>query len=315
MFGGNSDTPRLTNFAEAERYMRETAPMKTGPNRGLIPLLRSRANSNTRNIYEGYPGNHPYTNETGLRNIRCRLHSTDVVIFWEDGTIELDSYHSMTTNEFQRSILGWDVCTVNSYKRVNLPTHYMHNIDMCPFLKPASEHPRSRVAVLFAPMGSLYFVPAPNSTYTVHNYGVPIGITRRYYDKWVGKAVHAAQKTLRQMAMFSQTDKMPELEGTAELAGGLLTARYESIRNALVAAGWAPGKQMDADALNVLLESWGTHRPYLERMEHLRMLRLEPRSAVSYGDRFEDVVSLPEAEDLCIEIERLEQGCLWDEEI
>ncbi|TQE99182.1 MAG: hypothetical protein FKY71_09885 [Spiribacter salinus] len=307
MFGTNmEDFPTLTDFAGAEYYLRGTKPMASGPNKGTVPLRLTRRDPDTYHIYES-TGVNPYGKPEPQRTIVCQMYNTQIVIFYEDGTIELDNFHTSSTHGIQSELLGsyGNVSSTNGFKIFRISSDQLHSSFASPFV----ETTRQYVSIPFSPKGNFYLVQAPDGTYTPHNYGVAIGRTRRYFDPVVGKAVRAVQRTLRQMSQFAQTEFFPDLKGNVVMFSSMyshhLAQNYAYLRQQLDNAGWAPGKPVTPDVMNVLLDR-DILAEYRKRMQHLSELRPDPRPV--WPGAFDDVLALEDAEDLCIEIEQIESG-------
>lgn len=91
--------PRLHNYSEALHRYDKTEPLRAGDDKGLVPLGWNRRYKRSQILkVETLQGN----------AIFCRFWETDVVKFYENGTIHLDvgCWHSPTTLMFLEGVLG-----------------------------------------------------------------------------------------------------------------------------------------------------------------------------------------------------------------
>lgn len=89
-----------------------------------IKPIRGRKDQNTRPLYRR--GDDTKTiRKLNNDSIAFRLHSTDVVTFNKDGTVDLEPYASVTTCSFVRAVLGYHnhIHAHWSYRDHSLPNH------------------------------------------------------------------------------------------------------------------------------------------------------------------------------------------------
>lgn len=103
MFGRNSlpdNLPRLRNYAEALARYESTVPLRTGNDKGLVPLGDNRR----------YKRSQMVKGETrhGIAYINCQYWQKDVIRFYQDGKVEFDvgHWHTPTTLMFLNDVFG-----------------------------------------------------------------------------------------------------------------------------------------------------------------------------------------------------------------
>ena len=105
MFGGLTDMPRLSSYAQALAHLNSVKPIAgRGKNAGVRPLCDS-VNGRRKTQYSIRKKKHPAA--ASKQAIECVLYDTPVVTFIEDGTIYIDmSYPSNTTHSFISELLN-----------------------------------------------------------------------------------------------------------------------------------------------------------------------------------------------------------------
>lgn len=103
MYGRSSlpdNLPRLRNYADALQRYEGTIPLRTGNDKGLVPLGDNRR----------YKRSQMVKGETrhGIAYINCRYWQKDVIRFYQDGKVEFDigAWHTPTTLMFLSDVFG-----------------------------------------------------------------------------------------------------------------------------------------------------------------------------------------------------------------
>ena len=94
MFSSSFDTLNITDYGKALSKWEGTKPIRGRKDQNTRPLYRRTDDTKTiRKLNNG--------------SIAFRLHSTDVVTFNKDGTLDLEPYSSVSTCAFVRAVLGY----------------------------------------------------------------------------------------------------------------------------------------------------------------------------------------------------------------
>ena len=337
MYGNvnTSEFPRINDFQDAARYMRDTKPMQRGPSKGVVPLRTIKRDARNYSIRLD-SGEHPVTGVVDDCYV-ATMYATDIVIWWPDGTIQLHDYNSLTTNKAQTALTPFDVVSHRGDKAIMLPLNYFDPVmDMTFFtgdlaVSAAMEaesgysYPRSihrRVVILFPVQYdsylTMYRVPIDGrmgNCYRPLDYGVYVGPGRKYHRKIDGQLIRAAQKACRSFAAFATNDPhlLNTIEGTTEVEslGGPANARWH-VDDVVKRYDWSPGKPVTGPMLNALMSpSRGTpDGGWQGRFEWATALRMVPRTTTNTvgwrdGRSVETIVSKRRAEEMCIDIEEL----------
>jgi hypothetical protein len=98
MFSAFTDLPRLYDYASAVRHYNKIVPLRGSDNVRPICLTTTGRRKKHLTILE--------STVLGCKAISCRLYTTDVLSFLEDGRVHIDnSYASSSTNSFVSQIL------------------------------------------------------------------------------------------------------------------------------------------------------------------------------------------------------------------
>ena len=290
MYKSNAtETPCFRNFADAINYVQNTRPVGRGPNRGTIPLAKSRRNPDVLSIYVE-TGRHPMQldSEPLQHVVQCRYYSTDIVSFYEDGTIVLDDYSSKSTRTLQNTLLPSSI--VFSGNNVMIDTHKVSpSVDSYIFRRGSGYHmyPFTDEPIVLLPAKA----GEHGGPYKVCGHGYYAGAGRRYHNALHGKFIRQALKQMRIMAAFANDPQLKMFEGECSLVagGGLDDYNYtaDHLDWIIEQADWSPGCTIPVTALNLLLapmtvRHWvfRTRRVehYTERMEQWAPLRCEIKS-------------------------------------
>lgn len=107
--------PRLRTYADALDRYNNTVPLRTGDDKGLVPLGSNRRYKRSQMI-KG-------TDRFGVDYIICRYWNHDVIKFFSDNTIKFDigNWHTPTTAQFLVDVLG-----SSRFKRYKGKIYYVH---------------------------------------------------------------------------------------------------------------------------------------------------------------------------------------------
>lgn len=103
----NNSLKRLDDYDAALKHWASIKPLRGHNETDPKPIeKRNKMHATIRKLNDG--------------SIACRLHRTAVVIYHPDNTITLNSYSSISTNEFASGLLPWDVSVnfIGGYARL-----------------------------------------------------------------------------------------------------------------------------------------------------------------------------------------------------
>ena len=115
MFNNFTDFPMLDGYRSAKRHYDSIKPLTRGKNSGLRPLCNTE-NGRKKTHYSIWHTvmTFPQSGGEPVKAIACRLYDTDVVIYTENGYVEVNnSYVSNTTCGFVSSLLPYH-CTMHA---------------------------------------------------------------------------------------------------------------------------------------------------------------------------------------------------------
>lgn len=299
MFAAAGNLPRFNSFADAQAYMERTTPIRTGSNKGKIPLHESRGRPDIYNIRMEM-GLHPMQDrsEPSQRVIHCRYYRTDIVSFYEDGAIRVDgSYDSTSTNNNQTALLPRPFRVGSVVNRKQL---FAAAVDVF-------ESPEARIFRLnggysvfpFFSNNDIVLLPMSSGKYIVCGHGYYAGQERKYHDQIAGKFIRQAQKQLLALYRMSSRDTRPDVtnieSGFHDIFKGVyrefrVTARdferaHKAIHEIISDCGWVPGEPVPSSAIDQLMmysqQNSRSEPNYLDRMAHWGALRTTLRCANS----------------------------------
>lgn len=324
MFSVRTDSiPTLFDYVGARKYIQDTAPIKTGGNKGVIPLRTTRRDPDTYNIRVDRD-RHPLNDELQFV-VCCRYHNTDIVKFYEDGVVEIDNHCSISTAKIQSELMGWcDFSGNGSNKELYIKARHLIETPLyAPFCTGYGCHYR-------IPFGdeNMFLIPSINSNgaklYSVYGHGYYVGNQRAFHNKTAGAFIRQAQAQLRALyRMRGCNDESSREERTlADMFEGK-TQRWTRLKEAHVNLfeiinrfGWKRGDTISADAMNEILAvvpeaayfSSDDFRTYNDRLCHWESLRLAIRYADERAYNFSDwrIYTEEEAFKLTTDIEEVE---------
>ena len=334
MFASRGDNmPALSSFAAAKAFMDKTKPMKSGPNKGTIPLHLGRRQPDVYSI-RMETGRHEMQADWEKPQwvIRCRYHYTDIVSFYEDGAVEIDgSYDTSSTNSNQSAILEC-LCRVTTHsarKAVMIDRRNMYETPMNNMFRMSERGDWSLFP--FTLGQSIVLLPMPNRQYIVCGHGYYAAPQRSYHDKLVGKFIRQVQSQLRALYRMSSREYshnrkekcfLDVFEGehaAVDSTSADFSSAHRIIHSMIADCGWKPGEQVPSDVINQMLSEfqsgwrWGRYNPtlntYLDRMNHWAALRFDLRDVSSnYNPQGWEVLDEKAAVALRNNIEKAQAG-------
>lgn len=299
MFGqlNDADFPMISTFADAQRFMADTKPVSKGPNKGRIPLRSSRRSPDDYHIFETV-GKHSMMSakEGYIRVVHCRMFATNIVSFYSDGVITVDSYCSDITCKVQEAILrrviraaGFTstpttkVIVLSGTKVVPTTQNYMMRADNGHNINYVFPIDRNNDYLLLLPSKT------DKGRYYVHNHGYWAGIGSKYPCQKIAKFVRQVQAQIRalrnMMPDYTPAQFHELLPGTSERIHGRTRGDIAAqIGEIMERVGWEEGKPLPNSKLNELLVDeenyWGRVPMELNERLTLRLRLHELRTSL-----------------------------------